>query len=78
MIPLPLMIAKAHYAFDLSRPNAPRKSFPLFRLAYQTKRLLIGRELNASQLKRIRAVVETDSGVEHISRLLTMYFGPHS
>ena len=28
-------------------------------------------------LRRLRTLVEKDDAVEHVSRLLTMYFGPH-
>jgi cation diffusion facilitator family transporter len=48
-----------------------------FFLAYETKGLLIGEGVERETLKGIRALVEADAGVEHVSRLLTMYFGPH-
>jgi cation diffusion facilitator family transporter len=46
-------------------------------LAYESKGLLIGEGVERDTLGRIRALVEADPGVEHVSRLLTMYFGPH-
>jgi cation diffusion facilitator family transporter len=46
-------------------------------LAYESKGLLIGEGVERETLQRIRALVEADTGVEHVSRLLTMYFGPH-
>ena len=46
-------------------------------LAYESKGLLIGEGVDHETLGRIRAIVEADPGVEHVSRLLTMYFGPH-
>jgi cation diffusion facilitator family transporter len=48
-----------------------------FFLAYETKGLLIGEGVERETLQRIRSLVETDQGVAHVSRLLTMYFGPH-
>jgi cation diffusion facilitator family transporter len=48
-----------------------------FFLAYESKGLLIGEGVDSETLGRIRAVIEADPGVEHVSRLLTMYFGPH-
>jgi cation diffusion facilitator family transporter len=48
-----------------------------FFLAYESKGLLIGEGVERETLQRIRALVEADPGVEHVSRLLTMYFGPH-
>jgi cation diffusion facilitator family transporter len=46
-------------------------------LAYETKGLLIGEGVESETLERIRSLVEADPGVAHVSRLLTMYFGPH-
>ncbi len=46
-------------------------------LAFETKGLLIGEGVEPETLRRIRVLVESDPGVEHVSRLLTMYFGPH-
>ena len=48
-----------------------------FFLAYETKGLLIGEGVDQETLRRLRVLVEGDAGVAHISRLLTMYFGPH-
>lgn len=48
-----------------------------FFLAYETKGLLIGEGVERETLRDIRSVVEGDPGVEHVNRLLTMYFGPH-
>jgi cation diffusion facilitator family transporter len=48
-----------------------------FFLAYESKGLLIGEGVDNETLGRIRALIEADPGVEHVSRLLTMYFGPH-
>jgi cation diffusion facilitator family transporter len=48
-----------------------------FFLAYESKGLLIGEGVDNETLGRIRALIEADTGVEHVSRLLTMYFGPH-
>ena len=48
-----------------------------FFLAYETKGLLIGEGVDQETLRRLRVLVETDPGVAHVSRLLTMYFGPH-
>jgi divalent metal cation (Fe/Co/Zn/Cd) transporter len=48
-----------------------------FFLAYETKGLLIGEGVEPETLRRLRVLVEADAGVAHVSRLLTMYFGPH-
>jgi cation diffusion facilitator family transporter len=48
-----------------------------FFLAYETKGLLIGEGVEPDTLRGIRSLVEADTGVAHVSRLLTMYFGPH-
>lgn len=48
-----------------------------FFLAFETKGLLIGEGVDQETLRRLRVLVETDRGVAHVSRLLTMYFGPH-
>jgi cation diffusion facilitator family transporter len=46
-------------------------------LAYESKGLLIGEGVDDETLGRIRRLVEADEGVAHVSRLLTVYFGPH-
>lgn len=46
-------------------------------LAYESKGLLIGEGVDDETLRRLRKLVETDEGVAHVSRLLTMHFGPH-
>jgi len=48
-----------------------------FFLAYESKGLLIGEGVDRETLRRLRSLVEKDGAVEHVSRLLTMYFGPH-
>ena len=48
-----------------------------FFLAYESKGLLIGEGVERETLRRIRTLVEADPAVEHVSRLLTMYLGPH-
>ena len=48
-----------------------------FFLAFETKGLLIGEGVDRETLGRLRRVVEGDAGIAHVSRLLTMYFGPH-
>ena len=48
-----------------------------FFLAYESKGLLIGEGVDRETLKEIRTLIETDPGVEHVSRALTIYFGPH-
>ena len=48
-----------------------------FFLAYESKGLLIGEGVDRETLRRLRTLVEKDDAVEHVSRLLTMYFGPH-
>ena len=45
-------------------------------LAYESKGLLIGEGVDAETLRRLRAIVLTDPAVEHVNRLLTIYFGP--
>lgn len=46
-------------------------------LAYETKGLLVGEGVERQTLERLRALVAADPAVEHVNRLLTMYFGPH-
>jgi len=48
-----------------------------FFLAYESKGLLIGEGVDRETLRRLRTLVEKDDAVEHVSRLLTMHFGPH-
>jgi cation diffusion facilitator family transporter len=48
-----------------------------FFLAYESKGLLIGEGVEREALQRIRTLIEADPAIEHASRLLTMYFGPH-
>ena len=50
-------------------------SMSLF-LAYESKGLLIGEGVDDKTLRRLRAIVADDPAVEHVNRLLTMYFGP--
>src|SRR5262245_5226110 len=47
-----------------------------FLLAYETKGLLIGEGVDNETLRRLRSLVEADEGVEHVSRMLTLHFGP--
>jgi len=46
-------------------------------LAYESKGLLIGEGVERETLRSLRTVVERDISIEKVSRLLTMYFGPH-
>jgi cation diffusion facilitator family transporter len=48
-----------------------------FFLAFESKGLLIGEGVERETLARLRALVQADAAVEHVSRLLTMHFGPH-
>ncbi|HEY6802880.1 MAG TPA: cation diffusion facilitator family transporter [Pyrinomonadaceae bacterium] len=48
-----------------------------FILAYESKGLLIGEGVDPETVTKLRAVVEADPGVAHVSRILTMHFGPH-
>jgi cation diffusion facilitator family transporter len=48
-----------------------------FFLAYKSKGLLIGEGVDRETLKKIRSLIEADPAVEHLSRALTVYFGPH-
>ena len=48
-----------------------------FFLAFESKGLLIGEGVDSETLRKIRALIEADPGVQHLSRVLTMYFGPH-
>ena len=38
---------------------------------------MIGEGVDRETLRRLRTLVEKDDAVEHVSRLLTMHFGPH-
>jgi cation diffusion facilitator family transporter len=48
-----------------------------FILAYESKGLLIGEGVDPETLTKLRDVVQGDPDVAHVSRLLTMHFGPH-
>ena len=48
-----------------------------FILAYESKGLLIGEGVDAETLNKLRAVIEADGDVAHVSSLLTLHFGPH-
>jgi cation diffusion facilitator family transporter len=45
-------------------------------LARESKGLLIGEGVDNETLRRIRQLVEADADVDHVHRVLTMYFGP--
>ena len=47
-------------------------------LAYESKGLLVGEGADPETLRQIRRVAECDPTVEHVNRVLTMYFGPHT
>ena len=51
--------------------------FVSFILAYESKGLLIGEGVDPETLAKLRSVIGADQDVEHVSRLLTMHFGPH-
>lgn len=46
-------------------------------LALESKGLLIGEGVDSEKLRQIRRLVEADPDVEHVHRVLTMYFGPN-
>ena len=46
-------------------------------LAYESKGLLIGEGVDRETLRRLRKLIEADKDVAHLSRLLTMHFGPN-
>jgi cation diffusion facilitator family transporter len=46
-------------------------------LAYESKGLLIGEGVERETLRGLRSLIERDTSIEKVSRLLTMYFGPH-
>ena len=48
-----------------------------FLLAFNTKGLLLGEGADAAMLADIRRRVESDSTVEHVTEILTMYMGPY-
>ena len=45
-------------------------------LAYETKGLLIGEGFDRETLRQLREMIGNDQAVEHINRLLTLFFGP--
>lgn len=47
-----------------------------FFLAYETKGLLIGEGFERDTLRRLREMIGQDVGIAHISKLLTLFFGP--
>jgi len=48
-----------------------------FILAYESKGLLIGEGVDAEILNKVRALIEGDRDVAHVSGILTLHFGPH-
>lgn len=46
-------------------------------LAYESKGLLIGEGIERETLRALRSLVERDTSIDKVSRLLTMHFGPH-
>lgn len=48
-----------------------------FILGYETKGLLIGEGVDPEVLNKLRTLVQADPDVAHVSRLLTLHFGPH-
>jgi len=47
-------------------------------LIYESKGLLVGEGIEASESEHLRVLAQSDSGVESVSRLATMHFGPHT
>jgi cation diffusion facilitator family transporter len=45
-------------------------------LAYETKGLLIGEGFDRETLRALRKMIAQDEAVEHINRVLTLFFGP--
>lgn len=45
-------------------------------LAYETKGLLIGEGMNLQAVAKLRAIVRSSPGVEHVNEVLTMHMGP--
>lgn len=45
-------------------------------LAYETKGLLIGEGYDRKTLRELREAIAKDESIEHVNRLLTLFFGP--
>lgn len=47
-------------------------------LIYESKGLLVGEGVDASELKKLRALLQSEPGVEAVRRIVTMHFGPQT
>ena len=47
-------------------------------LIYESKGLLVGEGMEAGELAKLRELAQSDSGVESVSRLASMHFGPNT
>jgi cation diffusion facilitator family transporter len=46
-------------------------------LAYESRGLLVGEGADEKVVERMRRLIAQDAAIDHVGRLLTMYFGPH-
>jgi len=47
-------------------------------LIYESKGLLVGEGMNASELAKLRALANSEPKIKRINRMVTMHFGPHT
>jgi len=47
-------------------------------LIYESKGLLVGEGMNASELAKLRALANSEPKIKRIDRMVTMHFGPHT
>ncbi|MGH7873405.1 MAG: cation diffusion facilitator family transporter, partial [Candidatus Binatia bacterium] len=47
-------------------------------LIYESKGLLVGEGVDASELRKLRALLQAEAGVEAVRKIVTMHFGPQT
>jgi divalent metal cation (Fe/Co/Zn/Cd) transporter len=47
-------------------------------LIYESKGLLVGEGVNPNELRKLRAFLQSEAGVEEVRRIVTMHFGPQT
>ena len=47
-------------------------------LIYESKGLLVGEGVDAAELRKLRALLQAEEGVETVRKIVTMHFGPQT
>ena len=47
-------------------------------LIYESKGLLVGEGVDPNELRKLRALLQSEAGVEEVRRIVTMHFGPQT